>query len=204
MEIVSRTLPDEFCIPMNNHNYGLKQVRYPDDLPLLYQWMHNDHVVPQWQLNKPKLELHVFFEKMLADDHQRLYLITLDDQPVGYAEIYECSRDRIARYYDAEKYDMGIHLLLGEPNILGRGHFCPVMSLLADFIFRHIPEVEKVIGEPSSEVSIFRYSAKKLGYTEQKKVHLPEKIASLYFWPRDSFYQSSSYKKFILKKEVSA
>jgi RimJ/RimL family protein N-acetyltransferase len=195
MQTLSSRLPDTFSLSMNQHIYGLNQVRYPDDLPLLYRWMHSEHVIPQWQLNKSALELQVFFEKMLADDHQRLYLITLDSHPVGYAEIYECARDRIARYYPAAQEDIGIHLLLGEARILGRGHFAPVMVLLADFIFRHLPEVDKAIGEPSSEVSIFRHAAKSLGFEEQKQISLPEKTATLFFWPRIEFYQSSGYNK---------
>ena len=197
METISRALPDEFFISMNNHRYGLKQVRYPDDLPILYQWMHAEHVIPQWQLNKSELELHIFFEKMLADDHQRLYLMTIDGQPVGYAEIYECYRDRIARYYPSEKYDLGIHILLGEQDSLGRGHFYPTLSMLVEFIFSYTPDCSKVVAEPDSEISMFHRLAKGIGYEEQKKIRLPEKTASLFFLYRNNFYQSSVYNKLI-------
>jgi acetyl CoA:N6-hydroxylysine acetyl transferase len=199
METISRTLPNTFSTAMNNHHYGLQQVSYPDDLPLLHQWMHTDHVIPQWQLNKPKVELHVFFEKMLADDHQRLYLITLDGEPIGYAEIYECYRDRIARYYDAKQHDMGIHLLFGEPSVLGKGHFRPTVSMLAEFIFSNNSTTEKMIIEPDSEVPAFQRAANDLGLEEQKKITLPEKTASLLFLFRDQFHQSPCYQKLILK-----
>lgn len=204
MEAISQSLPNEFRIPMNRHEYGLKQVRYPDDLPLLYRWMHAEHVIPQWQLNKPELELHVFFEKMLADDHQRLYLIMIDGQPAGYTEIYECYRDRIARYYDADQYDMGIHLLLGETRFLKKGHFRPTISMLAEFIFRSHSRVEKMIIEPDCEVPAFRHAAKDLSLEEKKRIDLPEKTASLLFLRRERFLRSPCYHKFILKERETA
>lgn len=197
MKTLSRALPDTFNLMMNNHTYGLKQIQYPDDLPLLHKWMHNEHVIPQWQLNKPELELHVFFEKMLVDDHQRLYFITLDDQPIGYVEVYECHRDRIARYYDTDTYDMGIHLLFGEPNVLGLGHFRPVLTLFAEFIFSSNDRVQKMVCEPDCEVPAFQRCAKDLGLKEVTQIQLPEKRASLLFLQREHFYQSNSYNTLI-------
>lgn len=198
---LSQTLPDEYSIAMNQRLYGLHQVRYPEDLPLLYRWMHAEHVTPQWQLNKPELELHVFFEKMLADDHQRLYLIKLDGQPVGYAEIYECRRDRIGRYYDADEHDMGIHLLFGETHVLKKGHFRPTLSMLANFIFEKSPDTDKMIIEPDCEVPAFKFAAHDLNIEKIKEIELPEKAASLLFLRKQSFERSTSYDKFILRQQ---
>lgn len=50
--------------------------------------MHEPHVIPQWQLNKSELELQVYFDKMLADDHHRLLIVGIDGKDVGYTEIY--------------------------------------------------------------------------------------------------------------------
>lgn len=197
MQTISRKLPNDFSLAMNNHKYGLKQISYPDDLPLLHKWMHTEHVIPQWQMNKPKLELEVMFEKMLVDDHQRLYFIMIDDRPIGYVEIYECHRDRLNRYYESDKHDMGIHLLLGEPDVLGLGHFRPVLTLFAQFIFSSNPDTQKMICEPDCEVVPFQRAAPDLGLVEQKKFQLPEKKASLYFLSRDDFRQSPCYQKYL-------
>ena len=197
MQTISRNLPNNFSLAMNHHKYGLKQISYPEDLPLLHKWMHTEHVIPQWQMNKPKLELEVMFEKMLVDDHQRLYFIMIDDRPIGYVEIYECHRDRLNRYYESDENDMGIHLLLGEPDVLGLGHFRPVLTLFAQFIFSSNPDTQKMICEPDCEVVPFQRAAPDLGLVEQKKLQLPEKKASLYFLSRDDFRQSPCYQKYL-------
>ncbi|WP_141101766.1 GNAT family N-acetyltransferase, partial [Acinetobacter baumannii] len=102
MLTLSQKLPDYFEYIENDVSYSLRQVQYPQDIPLLHRWMHEPHVIPQWQLNKSEIELKVYFEKMLADDHQRLMIVGINGQDVGYAEIYEGKRDRLARYYKGE------------------------------------------------------------------------------------------------------
>ncbi|QJD58251.1 acetyltransferase [Pseudomonas sp. gcc21] len=183
----SSQLPDQYQLDDYQHTcIGLRQVRYPEDMPLLYRWMHAGHVVPQWQLNKPMTELNVHFEKMLADDHQRLYLISVDGQWVGYAEIYEAARDRLARYYPAEVDDFGWHLLIGELSAFGKGHLRPIVRMLSHFIFEYSP-ARRIVGEPDHSVKAYEVVAEALCYESQGLIHMPEKTAMLYFCERARF-----------------
>ncbi len=75
-------------------------------IALLHKWMHEPHVIPQWQLNKSEIDLEVYYEKMLADDHHRILIVGVDGQDVGYTEIYEGKRDRLGRYYDGDDLDL--------------------------------------------------------------------------------------------------
>ena len=52
MLTLSQKLPDYFEYYEDGTQYYLRQVQYPQDIPLLHQWMHEPHVIPQWQLNK--------------------------------------------------------------------------------------------------------------------------------------------------------
>ncbi|MEG2921972.1 MAG: GNAT family N-acetyltransferase, partial [Acinetobacter sp.] len=104
MNTISQRLPDYYEYHENGTQYYLRQVQYPQDIPLLHQWMHEPHVIPQWQLNKSELDLQVYFDKMLADDHQRLLIVGVDGKDVGYTEIYEGKRDRLGRYYEGDDH----------------------------------------------------------------------------------------------------
>ena len=64
MLTLSQKLPDYFEYYEDGTQYYLRQVQYPQDIPLLHQWMHEPHVIPQWQLNKSELDLQVYFDKM--------------------------------------------------------------------------------------------------------------------------------------------
>lgn len=187
LDTLSSRLPDHYeLIDSHQIAVGLRQLRYPDDMPLVHRWMHAGHVIPQWHLHKPTMELNVHFEKMLADDHQRLYLISVEGHLVGYAEIYEPARDRLARYYPAQPDDVGWHLLIGELSAYGKGYLRPIVHMLSHFIFEHSP-ARRIIGEPDQSVTAYEVVAEALCYEMQGQIQMPEKTAVLYFCERERF-----------------
>ena len=195
MPTITQNLPDTFSIEAYQKTFALRPVKYPDDMPLLYKWMHAEHVVDQWQLHLPMPQLKTHFEKMLADDHQRLYLILCDDKPIGYTEIYETARDRLSHYYKAKETDMGWHILLGDPAVVGKGYLKPTGLMISKFIFEHT-EAKKIVGEPDSKVEVYQWLADSFAYKVQRLIEMPEKTAALYFCNRDEFLESRGYLSF--------
>jgi len=45
MLTLSQKLPDYFEYYEDGTQYYLRQVQYPQDIPLLHQWMHEPHVI---------------------------------------------------------------------------------------------------------------------------------------------------------------
>ncbi|MCG3880095.1 GNAT family N-acetyltransferase [Psychrobacter sp. Ps6] len=195
MPTITQSLPDTFSIEAYQKTFALRAVSYPEDMPLLYQWMHAEHVVDQWQLHLPMSQLKTHFEKMLADDHQRLYLILCDDEPIGYTEIYETARDRLSNYYKAKDTDMGWHILLGDPAVVGKGYLKPTGMMISKFIFEQT-DAKKIVVEPDSKVQVYRWVADSFAYRVQRLIEMPEKTASLYFCNRDEFLESRGYLSF--------
>lgn len=195
MSTIANSLPDTFAFQAYQKTFGLRPVKYPDDMQLLYKWMHAEHVVEQWQLHLPMPQLRVHFEKMLADDHQRLYIILCNDKPIGYTEVYEAHRDRLAHYYKAKENDMGWHILLGDTSSIGRGYLKPIGVMLSKLIFEHT-DAQKIVAEPDSKVELYKWIADNFGYHVQRLIEMPEKTASLYFCNRYDFYESRGYLNF--------
>jgi len=195
MPTITQNLPDTFSIDAYQKTFALRPVNYPEDMPLLYKWMHAEHVVDQWQLHLPMPQLKTHFEKMLADDHQRLYLILCDDEPIGYTEIYETARDRLSNYYKAKETDMGWHILLGDPAVVGKGYLKPTGMMISKFIFEHT-EAKKIVAEPDSKVEVYQWIADSFAYRVQRLIDMPEKTASLYFCNREEFFESRGYLNF--------
>jgi len=195
MPTITQNLPDTFSIEAYQKTFALRPVRYLEDMPLLYKWMHAEHVVDQWQLHLPMPQLKIHFEKMLADDHQRLYLILCDDEPIGYTEIYETARDRLSQYYKAKESDMGWHILLGDPAVVGKGYLKPTGMMISKFIFEYT-EAKKIVAEPDSKVEVYQWIADSFAYRVQRLIEMPEKTASLYFCNRDEFFESRGYLSF--------
>ncbi|MBO3639964.1 acetyltransferase [Acinetobacter soli] len=184
----SSRLPDHFDYQVGEVKYGLREVCLEHDLRILHRWMHEPHVIPQWKLNISQSDLAVHFEKMHMDDHQRLYIIQIDASDVGYLEIYEAARDRLALYYAAHPDDMGWHILLGEKSVVGKGHFRAVMKMMCQFVFQHTPAL-KIVGEPDITVRSYAYVADQIAFEAKQILNMPEKQAVLYHCDRDRFLQ---------------
>ena len=153
--------------------------------------MHEPHVIPQWQLNKSELDLHVYFDKMLADDHQRLLIVGVvgvDGKDVGYTEIYEGKRDRLGRYYEGDDNDLGWHLLFGDKLVFGKGYLRPTIRLLSFYIFENSKAI-KIVGEPDRTVKPYAAVVEEMCYESQRLIPMAEKTAMLYFCFKETFYQ---------------
>lgn len=187
MLTASQKLPDYFEYFEDGRKYYLRQVQYPKDFPLLYKWMHEPHVISQWNLNKPEIELKVYFEKMIVDDHQRLLIVGIDGVDVGYAEVYEGKRDRLGLYYDGDEQDLGWHLLFGEKSAFGKGFLRATARLLNFYIFEN-SEAKKIVGEPDHTVKPYAAVVDELCYEKQRLIVMPEKVAMLYYCYREKFY----------------
>ncbi len=111
---------------------------------------------------------------MLADDHQRLMIVGINGQDVGYAEIYEGKRDRLARYYKGEDNDLGWHLLFGEKSAFGQGFLRPTIRLLNFYIFENSP-TNRIVGEPDHTVKPYAAVVEDMCYEEQGLIPMPEK-----------------------------
>ena len=188
MPTLSAQLPNQFQYEYQSRQYRMREVVLPDDLKLLQQWMHQAHVIPQWQLNHSVTALAVHFEKMSVDDHQRLYIIEIDQKNAGYLEIYEAKRDRISLYYDADPYDMGWHILLAE-HAVGKGHFKAVMQMMCHCVFQYSP-AKKIVGKPDIDVKSYALVQDKLAFEPQKQLNMPEKTAILYYCYREKFIKN--------------
>ncbi|WP_180145915.1 GNAT family N-acetyltransferase [Acinetobacter sp. YH12052] len=187
MTTLSRQLPDFYEYHENETQYYLRQMQYPEDMALVHKWMHELHVIPQWQLNKSETELKVYYEKMLADDHHRILIVGVNGEDVGYTEIYEGKRDRLGLYYDGDELDLGWHLLFGEKSVFGKGYLRPVMRLLSFYIFENAASA-KIVGEPDHSVKPYAVVVEDMCYEAQRLIPMPEKTAMLYYCFRETFY----------------
>ncbi|WP_180160218.1 GNAT family N-acetyltransferase [Acinetobacter sp. YH12054] len=187
MTTLSRQLPDFYEYHENETQYYLRQMQYPEDMALVHKWMHEPHVIPQWQLNKSETELKVYYKKMLADDHHRILIVGVNGEDVGYTEIYEGKRDRLGLYYDGDELDLGWHLLFGEKSVFGKGYLRPVMRLLSFYIFENAASA-KIVGEPDHSVKPYAVVVEDMCYEAQRLIPMPEKTAMLYYCFRETFY----------------
>ncbi len=113
------------------------------DLDLLWRWMNQPHVVPQWKMAKPKEHIAAYIDANLADPHQDPYIGFIDGAPMSYWEAYWAKDDILGRHYPAADKDRGWHMLVGEPSFFGRGIAPAVIRAFTRFLFLDDPATEK-------------------------------------------------------------
>ncbi|WP_199249189.1 GNAT family N-acetyltransferase [[Phormidium] sp. ETS-05] len=169
-----------------NQYIAFRPVQLEADLRLIHRWMNQEHVIPFWNLalDLDKMRLHL--EKALADQHQTLYIGYLDDVPMSYWESYWAKDDILGTKYPVHPEDQGIHLLIGEPDFLGKGYALPLLRAMTAFQFQSA-STTKIVTEPDSRNQKMIHVFERCGFEVQGEIELPDKRGTLMFCDRLRF-----------------
>ncbi|WP_150467556.1 GNAT family N-acetyltransferase [Francisella sp. SYW-9] len=179
-----------------NHNIfthgrvSLRAFCLEKDLETIHSWMNKPHVAKFWGLNNSKSELKKHFCNMLSRPNQSLFILSVDQNEIAYAEIYKVKGDRIANYLTPKENDYGWHLLIGPENAIGKGYSKLLVRALSQYCFLDL-NANNVIFEPDVRVTPFQKIAPKIGYSNQGKITLPEKQAYVFSCSKDTFIEET-------------
>lgn len=157
--------------------FTLCPVKPDRDLPVIHRWMNDPAVARFWDLGGPieRTAAHLAEQRALA--HSEPYLARLSGRPIGYWELYRAAADRLAAHYPAHPDDVGVHLLIGEPELRGVGLGSMLLTALCDAVQRE--SCCRVVAEPDerniASVRAFLGAGFRVGGT----IELPEKRATL-------------------------
>lgn len=111
------------------------------DIVLVQMWLSNPRVSKFWGGYVPN-----FLNNALASKHSFPVIGMWDGVPFGYFEIYWVKEDPLGRYIDADGWDRGIHVFIGEE--WARGKVQSWMSSLVHWIFCSDNRTMSVCMEP--------------------------------------------------------
>ena len=158
------------------------------DLKLFHGWMNQPRIANFWELDKSPEELKDYLVKLQQDPHQYPIIAEIDGEAFGYFELYWAKEDRLGPYYEADDYDRGIHLLIGNENYLGTRFWQVWGRYLAQYCFLENSRTQAVVGEPRVDnipmIRIWEY----FGFKQLKTFHFPHKHAALVYGSRQDFF----------------
>lgn len=137
-----------------------------DDPALLEEWFARPHLVQTWEQEWDAVRWRTDAAYRLASDFSRPVVFSRNGVDVGYLEIYRVARDEIARLYDVDAHDLGLHVATADPDLLGRGLVSGLIRDLADALFDADPECERIAVEPASNNAPMRRALVKRGWTD--------------------------------------
>ena len=149
------------------------------DLERFNRWQNTPRVLAFWD-EGGSLDDHRQYLEKLADDPHTLTLIgCFDDQPFAYFEAYWAKEDRIAPFYDADDYDRGIHMLVGEQAHRGPHKVASWLSALTDYLLQDDPRTWRIVAEPRADNAKMIGYMQAQGYARIKEFDFPHKRAAL-------------------------
>ncbi len=160
------------------------------DLSLFHSWHHKDYVKEFWELDKTRDELEAYITSLHQSPYQLPVIVEINDEPMGYYELYWAHEDRLAPYAPTEAYDRGLHLLIGEEKFLRTRYVYDSMLHVTQFLFEEDERTKAVWAEPRADnTKLVRFCEKLPGWNFIKEFNFPHKRSMLLKCDRESFFK---------------
>ena len=175
-------------IPWLNTQLGFHVADVEADLPHFHRWMNDPRVAAIWE-DSGDLSYHRDFIAGRVADPRTLPLIgTFGGVPFGYFELYWAKEDRIGPHYDADGFDRGWHVAIGEDDFRGKAFVSAWLPSLMHYMFLADPRTRRIVGEPIHHHIKQIRNLDRSGFAKVKHIQFPHKKALLVMLLRERFF----------------
>ncbi|MGY5778212.1 GNAT family N-acetyltransferase [Rhizobium sp. LEGMi135b] len=175
-------------IPWLNTQLGFHVADIEADLAHFHRWMNDPRVAAIWE-DSGDLSYHRdFIAGRLADPRTLPLIGTFGRVPFGYFELYWAKEDRIGPHYEADGYDRGWHVAIGEDDFRGKAFVSAWLPSLMHYMFLADPRTRRIVGEPIHHHAQQIRNLDRSGFAKVKHIQFPHKKALLVMLLRERFF----------------
>lgn len=175
-------------IPWLGQTFSLRTVDIEADLAVFNRWMNDPRVVYFFE-EAGDLDKHrAYLRGIDADPHMTTLFGCIDGAPFCYFEIYWAKENRLGPYYDADEYDRGWHVAVGEDGYRGRDYIATWLPSLMHYMFLDDPRTQRIAGEPRSDHAQQIRNLERSGFASIKEFDFPHKRAMLVMLLRERYF----------------
>jgi acetyl CoA:N6-hydroxylysine acetyl transferase len=175
-------------IPWLRQVFSFRTVDIETDLARFNRWMNDPRVAHFWN-EEGDLEKHrAYLSGLAADPHMLTLLGCLDGAPFCYFEVYWAKENRLAPYYDADDYDRGWHVVVGEDGYRGRDYVATWLPCLMHYMLLDDPRTQRIVGEPRADHTQQIRNLERSGFASVKEFDFPHKRAMLVMLLRERYF----------------
>lgn len=175
-------------IPWLDQVLSFRTVDLERDLDRFHEWMNDPRVAAIWDERGTRDEHRAYLEANRADPHMLGLLGCLGDVPFSYFEVYWAKENRLGPFYDADDYDRGWHVAVGEEAYRGKAFVSAWLPSLMHFMFLDDPRTQRIVGEPAASHAQQIRNLERSGFAKIKHVDFPHKRAVLVMLLREKFF----------------
>lgn len=178
----------DFLAALQLRGFDLRVVD-PDsaDLELVHGWMNTPAVAATWDQAWPRARWRSHLIEQLAGGYTAPAIVAHGGVDIAYVELYRAHADVVARCYESDPYDVGVHLAIGSPAHRGGGWGARIGAALIDAGFRAEPRCRRMLTEPDARNTAAVGVSAALGMARLGVVELPHKTAVLFAAERERF-----------------
>lgn len=102
-------------------------------------------------------------------------------------EIYRPHRDEIGAVYASEPHDLGLHIAVGDPELVGQGIVGPMLGALPPALLDADPECRVVVGEPDHRNGRVHAVLRREGWIDRgERQQRPDRRVRLFLYGEDA------------------
>ncbi|MDR5884677.1 GNAT family N-acetyltransferase [Vreelandella janggokensis] len=163
------------------------------DLERFNRWMNDPVVAHFWEEQGDLAQHRERLESTLQNPSVVPLIGCIDGEPFGYFETYWAKEDRIGAYYDADDFDRGWHVLIGEAAFRGRPYVAAWMPSISHYLFLDDCRTQRLVIEPRVDNAKMLRNLAQCGYAHVKAFDFPHKRAMLGMQLREHFFNERSW-----------
>lgn len=159
----------------------------PDrDAEVVGGWMREPHVAAWWDAGVDHAATLEYLSDQVASDHLTPWIVSVDDRPVAYVETYRVVDDPLASAWPFEGSELGWHVLVGPPALIGTGVARLVGRATVAGLLRN-EGVAAVVCEPDRRNERMLGFCEAIGHERSGAVDLADKVAMLMVCRRSTY-----------------
>ncbi|ASW91564.1 GNAT family N-acetyltransferase [Mycobacterium marseillense] len=171
-------------IPDLPEPYGLRLAEPDADAEMIAEWMSRPHLVEAWESHWPVARWRRYLRAQLDGGFSRPLIATLDGTDRAYIEIYRAAKDSIARRYDHDPHDLGLHVAIADLDYIEHGHAGYLLPHLVISIFTLDPRCRRIMFDPDHRNALARKFCERGGCAFLGEHDMANRRMALYSLPR--------------------
>lgn len=167
--------------------FELRPIDMEFDIPLIHNWVNRDYAV-YWEMNGFSVEevKNTYYNIL---EKTQVYIGVFNGKEAFLLECYDPQNDVVGKYYESQKGDKGMHILVAPSEKPIRNFTWNIFTVILDFIFSDAKS-QRIVVEPDARNHKIHLLNKRAGFVFQHVLELPHKKAHLEFCTREDYYKA--------------
>lgn len=158
------------------------RVADPDgtDAEVVAEWMNRPHLAATWEYDWPVARWRNHLRAQVSGAYSRPLILSINGVDRAYLEIYRAAKDSIARCYESQPHDLGLHGAIADEELVNRGLGPLILRKIVTNVLAADPACQRIMFDPDHRNTTVRRLCEFLGCDFLGEHDMPNRRMALY------------------------